>query len=131
MRITPLNARDLLEDALLLDGKDPGEHVEALRAQFRRQVVGGYAERAAERNIKNRTPRRARGPAVTPRTRVRGPTRTPTLAERSDAEVLFAFDKVKECHAKAVKHSTLTRQHQRNLEAVTNELKRRGMWVAA
>jgi hypothetical protein len=126
--LTPLNAAELLEQALLLDGKEPGEHVEALREQFRRQVMGGYAECAEERNIRNRRPR---GPAVTPRTRVRGPSRAPTLAEKSDADVLHAFDRISEGIAKSIAYGKRNPQLYKSLEAVAAELRRRGMWVAA
>lgn len=131
MIITPLNARDLLEDALLLDGNDPGEHVEALRAQFRRQVMGGYAERAEKRNPRNRSPRRVRGPAVTPKTRIRGPSHATPLTMKSDAEVLHAFDKISAGIAKSIAYGKRNPQLYKSLEAVVNELRRREMWVAA
>lgn len=126
--LTPLNARALLEQALLLDGKQPGEHVEALRQQFRRQVMG-RTDRVEERGIRSRT-RRVRGPAVTPRTRVRGPSRRPSLPERSDAEVLLAFDRAEGCILHARNYGRrVEKRRARNLNAIIDELRRRGLWV--
>lgn len=131
MRITPLNARDLLEDALLLDGKEPGEHVEALRAQFRRQVMNGYEDRANERKIRNSNrPLKVVPPPTPKRPRKIVPPCLP-LPEKTDAEVLHAFDRISAGIAKSIAYGKRNPQLYKSLEAVATELRRRGMWVAA
>jgi hypothetical protein len=121
IELTPLNAADLLEEARKRDeAAGTSEHEDALRAQLIKQMMNRSPSRIAERAIRSAGTKKQ----LPPRVRKMSTPRLP-LTERTDEDVVFAYNEVKE---KIVQAEELHSRLERSLEVIASELRRRGIW---